>query len=100
MTRFHAVLLLGLAGSGAIAGAAALAQGISLPEGPGKQQVMDACTRCHGVEVIVAQPRSPEEWEVVVSTMIGQGAVLTDDEYGKVVTYLSTNLAPQKAPHN
>jgi len=28
--------------------------------------------------------------------MIGQGAVLTDDEYNKVVTYLSTNLAPLK----
>lgn len=27
--------------------------------------------------------------------MIGHGAVLTDDEYGKIVDYLSTNLAPK-----
>jgi mono/diheme cytochrome c family protein len=100
MTRFRAVLVAVLAGSGALAGATALAQGISLPEGPGKQQIIDSCTRCHGVDVIVAQPRSPAEWEEAVSIMIGQGAVLTDDEYNKVVTYLSTNLAPQKPSPN
>lgn len=27
--------------------------------------------------------------------MIGHGAVLTDAEYGKIVDYLSTNLAPK-----
>jgi hypothetical protein len=27
--------------------------------------------------------------------MVGHGAALTDDEYDKIVTYLSTNLAPR-----
>lgn len=32
--------------------------------------------------------------------MIGHGAALTDDEYRKIVAYLSTNLAPREAASN
>lgn len=74
---------------------AAVSEGVGLPEAAGKQQVLNACTRCHGVEIIVAQPRSPDEWAEVVSIMVGHGAVLNDDEYGRIVAYLSTNLAPK-----
>ena len=28
--------------------------------------------------------------------MVGHGAALTDDEYSKIVAYLSTNLAPKE----
>jgi hypothetical protein len=47
------------------------------------------------VDVIVAQPRSSEQWAEVVGVMIGHGAVLTNDEYSKIVDYLSANLAPK-----
>lgn len=77
-------------------GSAALA-GIDLPEAPGRQQVIDSCTRCHGVEVITAQPRSPDEWMEVVSVMVGNGVKLTDAEYEQVVRYLSENVAPPPA---
>jgi mono/diheme cytochrome c family protein len=80
--------------SGSLA-AAAVSQAISLPDAAGQEQVLGACTRCHGVDVIVAQPRSPDQWAEVVSVMVGHGAALTDDEYDKIVTYLSTNLAPR-----
>ena len=79
--------------SGSLA-AAAVSQAISLPDAAGQEQVLGACTRCHGVDVIVAQPRSPDQWAEVVSVMVGHGAALTDDEYDKIVSYLSTNLAP------
>ncbi|WP_416908538.1 MAG: hypothetical protein ACMVO5_02665 [Polymorphobacter sp.] len=80
--------------------AAAAAQTLSLPEAPGKQQVEAHCTRCHGVEVITAQPRSPDEWMEVVSIMVGNGVKLTDQEYDEVVTYLSNNLAPPETSGN
>lgn len=80
--------------------AAAAAQTLSLPDAPGKQQVEAHCTRCHGVEVITAQPRSPDEWMEVVSIMVGNGVKLTDQEYDEVVTYLSNNLAPPESSGN
>lgn len=96
MMRLPAVLVSGFAACAAIAGATAIAQEVVLPEAAGKQQIVDSCTRCHGVDVIVAQPRSPDEWVEVVSVMIGHGAALTDDEYDRVVAYLATNLAPDE----
>ncbi len=85
--------------SGAFA-AAAVSQAISLPDADGKEQVLGACTRCHGVDIIVAQPRSPDQWAEVVSIMVGQGAVLSDDEYSKIVAYLSANLAVEPPAQN
>ncbi|GGI91449.1 hypothetical protein GCM10007973_29670 [Polymorphobacter multimanifer] len=85
MTRSGILLVSVLAGTGAIAGVADIAQGVALPEAPGKQQILDSCTRCHGVDVIVAQPRSPDEWGEVVGTMIGQGAAFTDEAFETVM---------------
>ncbi|OYZ14368.1 MAG: hypothetical protein B7Y35_11475 [Sphingomonadales bacterium 28-64-96] len=95
MSRFAPGLIFGFCVFSGISSAVAVSQVIALPEAAGKEQVLSACTRCHGVDVIVAQPRSSEQWAEVVSVMIGHGAVLTDDEYSKIVDYLSTNLAPK-----
>jgi hypothetical protein len=95
MSRFGPGLIFGLCVFSGVFSAVAVSQVIGLPEAAGKEQVLSACTRCHGVDVIVAQPRSSEQWAEVVGVMIGHGAVLTDDEYGKIVDYLSTNLAPK-----
>ncbi|MBB6229088.1 c-type cytochrome [Polymorphobacter multimanifer] len=100
MNRVRAVLVSVLAGTSVIAGATALAGAVDLPDGPGKQQVIDSCTRCHGMDVIVAQPRSSDEWAEVVSAMVGQGAVLTDEDFEKVVAYLSANVSPEAASAN
>ncbi len=93
MSRFGPGLIFGFCVFSGVFSAVAVSHVISLPEAAGKQQVLSACTRCHGVDVIVAQPRTPEQWAEVVSVMIGHGAVLTDAEYSKIVDYLSTNLA-------
>ena len=79
-------------------GACAHAQ--ELPEGQGKALVQTACSQCHGIDVIVGQPRSREDWTEVVSRMIGNGAQLSDEDYNQVIEYLATNLGPasQNAP--
>jgi len=71
-----------------------------LPEGPGKALVQSACTQCHGIDVIVRQPRSRDDWTEVVSRMVGNGAELSDEDYNQVIQYLATHLEPagQNAP--
>lgn len=73
-------------------GASAYAQ--ELPEGQGKALVQSACTQCHGIDVIVRQPRSRDDWTDVVSRMVGNGAQLSDEDYNQVVQYLATYLGP------
>lgn len=80
----------------------ARAQGGDLPDAPGKAQVMEVCTRCHAASLFV-QHRSADEWSQVMGRMIGNGALMTDDQYGIVLKYLSENLsdektAPQSSP--
>lgn len=91
-------IALAIAGTmvGVLAATAVIADDMTLPDAPGRVQVMESCMQCHGADVILARPRSPEEWSQAVSQMIGYGAVLTDDQYQTVITYLSENLDPPK----
>ncbi|MEM1189339.1 MAG: hypothetical protein AAGI72_12480 [Pseudomonadota bacterium] len=67
--------------------------GHTLPDAIDRELVLEACTRCHGIDLVLAQPRARDEWIQVVSMMVGSGMALTDDEYGRIVTYLSENLS-------
>lgn len=71
-----------------------------LPEGRGKAVIQNACTQCHSLDVVVAQPRSREGWTDVVSQMVGNGAELSDEDYNLAIEYLATHLGPasQSAP--
>lgn len=69
-----------------------------LPEGQGKALVQSACTQCHGIDVIVSQRRSRQDWTDVVSRMVGNGAELSDEDYNQVIQYLAINLGPKNAP--
>ena len=44
---------------------------IDLPEGPGRQAVIENCTACHSPSTMLQQPRVPrEKWEATVAKMI------------------------------
>ena len=76
------------------------AGGPVLPDAPGRELVMTHCTRCHGIDLVVAQPRLPEEWMEVVSIMVGNGMALTYAQYNAILTYLSEHLSTTAAgPH-
>ncbi|MFT7320883.1 PQQ-dependent sugar dehydrogenase [Congregibacter sp.] len=78
----------------------AMTNSMTLPEAPGREQTMEACTRCHGIDLTLAQRRSPDEWMQVVSVMVGNGMALTDADYTTIVSYLSENLSDLTAsPH-
>ncbi len=95
MTSFRVALIAAAAVTGGLlATSTVIAQVTQLPEGPGKQVIENSCTACHGVDVILAQPRSADEWGQVVDRMVGNGASLSDEQYKTVVTYLGANLTP------
>ncbi len=98
MTPFKATLIAAAVAAGLLTAGAVIAQPSDLPEGPGKDAVLNNCTACHGIDLIVVQPRTPDEWGQVVDRMVGNGASLSDDQYKTVLTYLQTNLGTPAAP--
>lgn len=63
-----------------------------LPNGPGKEIVLNTCTQCHDLFRIKANRRSPEEWEETLVSMLNEGAMLNDEEFARVLRYLSRNF--------
>ena len=89
------VFCVALITAGLSSGMSPVAIAQALPPGDGQEVVQNACTACHGVDVIVSQRHTADEWTDVVSQMVGNGASLTDDQFATVVKYLSTTLGPR-----
>ena len=66
-----------------------------LPDGPGKDVILNTCTQCHDLFRIKANRRSPEEWEETLISMLNEGAQLNDEEFARVHQYLSKNFGVQ-----
>lgn len=68
------------------------------PEGEGRDQILFACTGCHGLENITAphKPMTGEEWEIHLYDMVVKGANLTVEEIEPVRRYLIDNFAVDK----
>jgi outer membrane protein assembly factor BamB len=60
-----------------------------LPNGPGKDAVLHACTSCHGAKNFVKYRKNADEWSEVVADMETRGAVFDDQEAGVVIDYLA-----------
>jgi mono/diheme cytochrome c family protein len=82
---------------GIAAATAGTIEDAALPDAPGRTAITETCMQCHGVDVIIARRRTPDEWSQVVSQMIGYGASLTDEQYKSIVSYLSENFDSSKA---
>lgn len=90
LTRVPMIAGLGML---AAAGAAQVTEA-ELPEGPGKTQVVEACSVCHPVTQVTAQVRTQAEWADVVEQMIARGAQVSEDDYPTIVAYLGKNFGP------
>ena len=91
-------MFLGLGSAAALASAGpALAQDAPLPDGPGKQQIMTACTACHAITQVTSQRRSPASWADTVDQMISRGAEVSEADYPVVVAYLSKHYGTAPA---
>lgn len=69
----------------------------SLPEGEGKKEVVTLCQSCHGLDQIVNQRKSAEEWRKSVDDMIGRGAQIFEHEVELIVDYLALHFGPESS---
>ena len=65
-----------------------------LPEGPGKEVVLNICTQCHDLGRVRRTRLSAEGWAEVLQTMLNEGAPLTDKDFETVLRYLARNFKP------
>jgi cytochrome c5 len=63
-----------------------------VPEGPGKQILLNICTMCHDLGRIRLGRRSPEEWEETLVSMLNEGAPLSEEAFPVIHDYLSKNF--------
>ena len=82
----------------ALAVSSVRAQEDGLPDGPGKQDLVDSCTACHDTGPITAQKHTADEWTDIVIRMQGLGASLSDQQSQAVVAYLAANYGPSGPP--
>jgi len=63
-----------------------------LPEGEGKQIVLNKCTNCHDLKRVRQHFASPEEWADTLSSMENEGLMLSEEEFVTVLKYLARNF--------
>ena len=79
----------------AATGALLLAQAQDLPDGKGKDLVLQLCQDCHDTGVIAAQRATKEGWQSIVDSMVERGAGGTKDQLAAIVDYLAKNFPPE-----
>jgi len=67
-----------------------------LPEGKGKPILETTCTECHGLDMIIEEPRTKGQWESVVNKMRQGGANVSDQQFGELVAYLMEHFGPEE----
>ena len=73
-------------------------QAQDLPDGAGKDLVMNVCTQCHDLARITSKNRTKEEWNDTVDKMAARGAKASDDEFETIVTYLAKYFGKDQPP--
>jgi len=63
-----------------------------LPEGTGKEVLLNICTQCHDLQRVRRTRLTAEGWAEILQTMLNEGAPLTDDDFAKVLRYLARNF--------
>ena len=60
----------------------------NLPDGPGKDQIIQACSGCHQPDIVIGQKRDAAAWRELVDQMIARGANVEEARYEEIITYL------------
>ena len=60
-----------------------------LPDGAGKDLVMNVCTVCHDLMRITSKRKTKEEWNDIVDQMATKGAKASDEQFDTIVNYLA-----------
>jgi competence protein ComEA len=68
-----------------------------LPPGPGKDETIRTCSRCHSPELASAQHQTRDQWQITISKMANLGAEANDNEFEAILDYLSRHFGPLAA---
>ena len=63
-----------------------------LPEGAGKNILLNTCTVCHDLGRVRAHTVSRDEWEETLSAMLNEGAMLSERDFPVLLNYLARNF--------
>jgi len=63
-----------------------------LPDGPGKELMPKLCAGCHDLMFTVSTRETEEGWTRIVNDMRSKGADGTEEEFAKVIEYLTANM--------
>jgi cytochrome c5 len=67
-----------------------------LPDGPGKEVVLNICTQCHDLQRVRRERLTPEGWAEILEAMLNEGAPLTEQDFVAVLKYLARNFRPER----
>ena len=67
-----------------------------MPDGPGKELVLNICTQCHDLERVRRTRLSPEGWFEILDAMLNEGAPLSEKDLPDVLRYLARNFKPER----
>src|SRR6266700_1713866 len=71
---------------------------LQLPEGKGKEIVVQKCVQCHALDKVTKEHRTDSEWRDLLKIMTVQGLELTPEENETVFKYLTTNFGKAQTP--
>ena len=63
-----------------------------LPDGTGKELILNKCTVCHDLKRVRQHYASPEEWADTLNAMLNEGLMLSDEEFAVALRYLARNF--------
>ena len=62
------------------------------PPGPGREEMLRVCSGCHSANWSASRRMDAKEWNDLVQTMAGRGAVATDEEFDEISAYLARSF--------
>ena len=65
-----------------------------LPPGDARQPVMESCTSCHNLKVVVLARKNRADWGKAINDMIQRGAQLFPEEIEPITNYLVKVCGP------
>jgi cytochrome c5 len=66
-----------------------------LPDGPGKELLMNVCTTCHTLNRVTERKETKDGWNDLVDKMAAKGARASDEEFDTIVNYLTKNFGKE-----
>jgi cytochrome c5 len=63
-----------------------------LPDGPGREVLLNVCTQCHDLQRVRRERLSAEGWSEILLAMLNEGAPLNDNDFASVLRYLAKNF--------